>query len=484
MWSDNWYPLGKSITHRGAALTNRQGVGMGKTIAGKPGRNFVTSVGIFFCIGVAAWMTLPVAASAAAEKVKTRVEMDRGTLPADQVQTAVVKVTLDAPAPVQRTRRPAVNLCIVLDRSGSMAGNKLAKAKEAAIEALRRLDRDDLFAVVVYDHTVQTVVQAQKARHVERIEAMIRSIRSGGNTALFGGVSQGAAQVRRNIGGDYVHRIILLSDGIANTGPSSPEDLGRLGAALLKENISVTTVGVGTDYNEDLMTRLSESSDGNTYFVESSRDLPRIFAAELGDVLNVVARKVKVVIECPGEVKPLRIIGRDGRISGRSVELKLNQLYGNQEKYVLVELELPPGQEGRKMEVARVNVTYEDPVTKKFETASARGMAGFSRDRRKVEKSANVSVQKEVQLNYSAIAQEQAIDFADQGQTDAAYQELKKSAVKLKAFGATHGDAEMLEKAEEMETRAVEIQKKGMTAKSRKLLRTDSYQMKHQQKSK
>ena len=112
------------------------------------------------------------------------------------------------------------------------------------------------------------------------------------------------------------------------------------------------------------------------------------------------------------------------------------------------------------------------------------GLAGFSRDRQVVEKSANVSVQKEVELNYSAIAQEQAIDFADQGQTDAAYQELKKSALELKAFGVRHGDEEVLEKAEEMESRADEIRTKGMTPKSRKIMRTDSYQMKHQQKSK
>jgi len=468
----------------GAALGTWQGAIMGNAIKQTAVKNWLVFIGVAVWIRLVGAGVRPGVLQAATEKVKTRVEIDRGTLPADRVQTAIVKVTLDAPAPVQRNRRPAVNLCVVLDRSGSMSGAKLAKAKEAAIEALRRLDQDDIFSVVVYDHNVQTVVQAQKARHVERIEALIRSIRSGGNTALFGGVSQGAAQVRRNLGEDYVHRIILLSDGIANTGPSSPEDLGRLGASLLKENISVTTVGVGMDYNEDLMTQLSERSDGNTYFVESSRDLPRIFAAELGDVLNVVARKVKVIIECPGEVKPLRIIGRDGRIRGKQVELGLNQLYGNQEKYVLVELELPPGKEGRKMEIARVNVTYEDPVTKRFETASARGVAGFSRDRQKVDRSTNVRVQKDVQLNYSAIAQEQAIDFADKGRTEAAAQELKKSALKLKAFGTRHGDAEMLEKAEEMESRAADIRSQGMTPKSRKIMRTESYQMKHQQKSK
>jgi len=116
---------------------------------------------------------------------------------------------------------------------------------------------------------------------------------------------------------DYIHRIVLLSDGASPmVGPRTPDDLGRLGAALIKENISVTTVGVGTDYNEDLMARLAQKSDGNTYFVESGYDLPRIFAAELGDVLNVVARRVKVTITLPENVKPVNIIGREGRIKG------------------------------------------------------------------------------------------------------------------------------------------------------------------------
>src|SRR5205085_8842601 len=124
-----------------------------------------------------------------------------------------------------------------------------------------------------------------------RLEEAICSIEAGGNTALHGGVSRGAAEIRRHLDdGHYVNRIILLSDGLANVGPSTPEELGRLGTSLMKEGISVTTIGLGLGFNEDLMTRLAQRSDGNTYFVESSADLPRIFAAELGDVLNVVAR--------------------------------------------------------------------------------------------------------------------------------------------------------------------------------------------------
>ncbi len=288
----------------------------------------ITSYGLW---GQRYWVT-PSEAMVANSLVACRVEIDRDVLPANGPQIAIVKVTLDAPPPPERIERPAVNLSIVLDRSGSMAGQKLEKAKQGAIEALRHLTPQDIFSVGVYDHRVETIVSAQSAGRVEWIENRIRRIHSGGNTALFGGVSQGAAEVRKNLNREYVHRIILLSDGLANVGPSSPEDLGRLGAALIKEDISVTTVGVGMDYNEDLMTSLSQNSDGNAYFVESSRDLPRIFAAELGDVLSVVAKKVQLLIECPEGVRPLSIIGREGRIRGRTVELFMNRLYGSQEK--------------------------------------------------------------------------------------------------------------------------------------------------------
>ena len=177
-----------------------------------------------------------------ARPVICRVELDKEVLRAGEDQTAVIKVSLETTAPKAGERAP-VNLAVVLDRSGSMRGDKLEKAKEAAITALRRLRSGDLFSLVTYDHRVKTIVPAQDAGNSASIERQIRKIRAGETTALFGGVSQGAAEIRKNLHDErYVHRVILLSDGLANVGPDSPEDLGRLGAALIKESISVTTV--------------------------------------------------------------------------------------------------------------------------------------------------------------------------------------------------------------------------------------------------
>lgn len=415
--------------------------------------------------------------------VNCRIELDRGILLAGENQKAILKITLDAPKPAMHAERPAVNLCVVLDHSGSMASaGKLERAKDAAIEALRRLSSRDLFSLVIYDHTIETIIPAQSAANTEWIESRIREIRPGGNTALFGGVSQGAAEVRKNAEGRYVNRIILLSDGLANVGPSSPSDLGRLGAGFMKEGIAVTTIGVGTDYNEDLMARLSQESDGNTYFVKDSRDLARIFSEELGDVLSVMAKKVKVIIECPEDVRPISIIGREGRIRGRSVELSLNQIYGGQEKFILVEVEVS-GREGDRKEIAVASVTYENPFTQKSESASDRLESRFSGNREEVDRSANVGVQKAYRLNVSAEAQVKVINLADEGKTKEAAGVLKKSAADLYSAGREYKDEALMKKADEMKKEAEKMENDGMSKESRKSIRTKSYQTINQQSS-
>ncbi len=439
--------------------------------------SFFTALIIFVIMAQGVW------AENAPSKLICRVETDRAILPSGDSQNVVLKITLDAPLSPAHVKRPLVNLALVLDQSGSMNGTKIEQAKAAAIEALTRLGLQDVFSVVVYNTNVHTIVPAQNARNIQGIIHTIQQIRAGGSTALFGGVSQGAAEIRKNIENNYVHRIILLSDGLANVGPRMPADLGRLGAALIKENISVTTVGVGTDYNEDLMAQLAQKSDGNTYFVESGFDLPRIFSAELGDVLNVVAKKVKVIITLPYNVQPVNIIGRQGRIRGNQIELSMNQLYGGQEKYALIEVNIPKSTPGSKIMVARADVTYENPFSQKLETASGTSYARFSNDPKKVTDSTNINVVREYQLNLNALAQEKAIELSDKGKKKEAVQELKQSAARLKQIGSQYKDKELLKQAVELEVQADMIEDQGMSKKSRKLLRTESYQKKNQQLS-
>ena len=126
-------------------------------------------------------------------------------------QTAYLRVGLTGVDRGGANRAP-VNVAIVLDRSGSMAGDKIEEAKRGAIAALNRLGPDDIVSVVTYNNTVDVLVPSTKLTDREAIYSRIRSIQTGGNTALFAGVSKGAAELRKFLDANRVNTLILLSD--------------------------------------------------------------------------------------------------------------------------------------------------------------------------------------------------------------------------------------------------------------------------------
>jgi Ca-activated chloride channel family protein len=417
--------------------------------------------------------------------VRLRIDLDRTVLPAESPDRAIIKICLDGLRRPRHDLHPPVNLALVLDRSGSMGGEKLMKAKEAALEALRHLSSNDIFSLVTYESSVQTLIPAQPVGDGRAIERAILSIEAGGSTALFAGVSQGASELREYLeSGRYVNRIVLLSDGLANVGPSSPEELGRLGAALVKEGISVTTVGLGLGYNEDLMTRLAQRSDGNTYFVESSVDLPRIFAAELGDVLNVVARRVVLEIEFPAGVRPLNFVGREGVIRGQKAELTLNQLYGGQEKFALIEVEVTPPESGTEGEIAHARVSYDDTLTQRNTTLTATRSVKFSRSRQAVIDSADHKVQADYAQNVIAVTKDRAVELVDSGRKDEAAKEMRRQAVELQQMAETYGNTSVGAAAAAMPAAAEKIEQEGLDNAARKTYRAESAQTRNQQSSK
>jgi Ca-activated chloride channel family protein len=377
--------------------------------------------------GAVSLAPLSACAKSSSEAVRLRIELDRPVLSADRTERAVIKIALDGLRLPRSEARPPVNLTLVIDRSGPMIGEKIHHAKAAAIEAVRRLGPDDVFSLVTFDHEVETLVPATRVGDCRTIEARIRFIVARGNTAIYAGVTQGAAEPRKQLEDRrYTHRLVLLSDGLANNVPSSPDDFARLGASLGRERISVSTVGVGLDYNEDLMTRLARKSDGNTYFVSSSRDLPTIFNAELGDVLNVVARRVVVTVEVPAGVRPLACVGREGAIRGQRAEFELNQLFGGQEKFALVEVAATHANEEREVPPLR-----RFSRTPRSVNVTARGAARCTAVEREVIASANHQIRTDYAVTVTAEAKDQAVRMVDSNRRDEAARQLRARTVEL-----------------------------------------------------
>jgi Ca-activated chloride channel family protein len=380
------------------------------------------------------------AAGARADQLKLDVAAGHPVLKAGEKRTTYLRVGLTGFRFARDADRAPANVALVIDTSGSMQGEKIARAREAAIMAIRRLGSRDIAAVVEYDDRVRVLVPATRLTDPEPVCAAIRRLEPGSGTALFAGVSKGAQEVRKFLDRSRVNRVILLSDGLANVGPSSPAELGDLGASLVKDGISVTTIGLGSGYNEDLMSQLARRSDGNHYFAENATDLDRIFKGELGDVLTVAAQEVRVRIDCGEGIRPVRVLGREADITGERVVTFLNQVYSEQEKYVLLEVEVPGGAAGQSRSLAAVEVSYVNMQTKGMDVLRSSVSARFSDSDDEVERNMNAGVIVSAVEQLAIIKNKLAMKLRDEGKVEEARKALldnrsylEDNAVKLKS---------------------------------------------------
>ncbi len=416
-----------------------------------------------------------------AKQISLNVDLGTPVMLAQKQQTAYIKVSLTGFELEKESERTPANIAIVIDKSSSMGIDKMKQAIEAAVMAVNILDANDIVSIITYDTGVEVIVPATKVTDKKSIIRTIRNIRSNGSTALFAGVSKGAGEVRKFLSKNRVNRVILLSDGQANVGPSTPTELGQLGMSLGKESISVTTIGLGLGYNEDLMTQLAGYSDGNHAFVENASDLVKIFQYEFGDVMSVVAQDVNIIINCAPNIKPIRVLGRDADIIGQKIHTKLNQIYSEQEKFILVEVEVPPTATGTAYDIASVDVTYENLLSKRKDNLNGSSKVAFSTSADEISKSTNVIVMEKAVEQVSTDASRQAIQLRDKGKIGEAKILLQKNTEYLKEKAASFNSPKIQKLEAESRKDAEELEDEAQWNKKRKALKARNYKRSKQQ---
>lgn len=200
-------------------------------------------------------------------------------------------VTLAGETPV---RRAPINVTLVLDRSGSMAGAPLEAAKAAATRFASFLSADDRLAVVAFDDQVETIFGPAAAGGGQAVEAIAR-VYARGSTNLSGGWLKGRMLVEQGQV-EGTNRVVLLTDGQANAGivdPARLEGLARNGAA---RRTSTTCIGFGRDYNEDLLEAIARAGGGNYWFVESDDQMAAIFDTEIEGLVALAAQNVELEV--------------------------------------------------------------------------------------------------------------------------------------------------------------------------------------------
>jgi Ca-activated chloride channel family protein len=368
----------------------------------------------------------------------------------------------------ERERLP-VNVAIVIDKSGSMQGDKIEQARQAAVHAIDRLRDNDIVSVIAYDSSVNVVVPATKASDRQGIKASIRAIQAGGNTALFAGVSKGAAEVRKFKEDKRVNRVILLSDGLANVGPSAPSELEELGASLIKEGISVSTMGLGLGYNEDLMTHLAMASSGNHVFIEDAENLVRVFQNEFDDVLSVVAQKIVIKAQMAEGVRPIKVLNYPADITGQQVSIELGQLYSGQERYFVVEFEVASGKANTRRAIADVTVEYMNMATETKDKLSSSVEVKFTDSIEVAEREVNKEVLAACVIQIANERNRRATELRDAGEVEEARKLLRFNADYLgtnyKALGLPELDLRCklnVIQAEQLDSKDWATNRKGM----------------------
>lgn len=276
------------------------------------------------------------------------VRADRALIRAAGGSTRHVLAQITAAEAPSTIARPSVHVALVLDRSGSMGGEKILLARQAAEHALRLLSPKDHFSLVVFDNDVDVLVGSTPASGEARSHAMreLARIEARGSTNLEGGWAAGCEQVLTQLTGDGLGRCLLVTDGHANVGERAPEQLSRLAAAMRGRGVATSTFGIGADFDERTLQLMSEGGQGHFYYVAAPAAIPDLLTSELGDSLQIVARDAALVVQAPEGVDvallgPYRVAAAE-----RVVRVELGDLTSGQELELVIRLRFGSGAEG------------------------------------------------------------------------------------------------------------------------------------------
>lgn len=360
---------------------------------------------------------------------------DRLLARAGASSTRYLLVSVLAPDAAPRAERLPVNVALVLDRSGSMAGErKFALARQATERALGMLTSDDRFALVVYDDEVDLLSPSTPATPEAKRRALdaLRSIEPRGSTDLCAGWMRGCEQIAEHLAGVGIARALLLTDGLANHGVSDREALARHAGELRRRGVATSTFGVGDDFDERLLRDMAHEGGGNFYFIESPAQIADLLTSELGEALEVVVRRATLAIALPrgASAEPLNRFRFTRAHGSGGLRVELGDLSSGQEVRAVIRVRLPRGEIGQATEL-RVALTGDGELATREEGVISWRYASHDdndlqpRDR---------TVDREVATLYAARARADATEANRHGDWSSAREVLERTAERIEAY--------------------------------------------------
>jgi len=386
--------------------------------------------------------------------MKHEVRLSHSLLAVESEHRVHLMLDLTAP-PAPSSDHPPVSLALVIDRSGSMSGKKLAAVKECAGFLVDRLRPVDRFALVDFDDDVRLLV-ASAAPDRKALKAAIASIHAGGRTNLSGGWLKGVEECGR-ADGEFVRRVLLLTDGLANVGIHDAGELAALAGEVRGRGIVTSTIGFGDGFDEELLTGMAAAGGGDGHFAASPEDAPAIFEQEYEGLASVVAQNLSVEVRPTDDVRLIRVLNEipaTGVPGG--VQLALGDVYGEDERRVLVELTVPGVEDRGETRIADLVIRFvavgEQVAAHEITVPVVANLA---------EGGVDPEIQEEIVVLLAAEARRKARELAAEGRLDDAADVLSAAEEELRerSLGSRRSD-ELREDADELR-RSVEEMRLG-----------------------
>lgn len=334
-----------------------------------------------------------------------------------------------------KTGREPLAVAVVIDRSGSMAGDKIRQVRRSAKALVNRLSDADQVAIVTYasDYSVDlplTKLAGQRAR----ITRIIDDILDGGGTNLAGGMQAGLTALRSDRS-SHIRRLILLSDGNANQGITDPTSIAEIASKARHDGITISTLGVGVDFNEDLMTLVAQSGAGGYYYARDASAVAAAFEKELSGLVALAARRVEVGLEVPAGVSVTEVYGYRTEMRGGRLVIPVGDMTSEERRRIMVTLDVSAAPAGS-VDVANLVLAYRGAETDTEREHRASLAMVATTDHHAIDMSRRAAVTEAFATADAAQAREEAAAKFIAGDRASALRRVKKQVERLKRQNA------------------------------------------------
>ena len=292
------------------------------------------------------------------EGMKIDAQLDVDLVAVETEDEVTVMLELTAPAQRRDAPRAPATVQVVLDRSGSMDGERLAAARSALAALVDRLDPADRLGVVAFDDQVQVVVPAGPLMDRAAARRAVLGIGAGGMTNLSGGLLRGLQEARR--ASDRAGAtVLLLSDGHANEGETEPDRLAGVAAAAARQGATISTVGIGLGYDERLLAAIARGGHGSHAFAADGDGAAGAVAGEVSGLLSKTVQAASLLVRPAGTVAGVTVWNDlPSTLSGDGVMIELGDLWAGEARRLVLSFKVPAMAGLGLAEVAALELRY------------------------------------------------------------------------------------------------------------------------------